>query len=59
MSVTRIVFILHPVQPNTAHNFNTSAVKRSIGFTISFHNYGEGPYKDLLQVKSSYYGFHI
>ena len=25
-------------------SISTSAVKRSIGFTISFHNHGEGPY---------------
>ena len=30
-------------------NFNTSAVKRSIGFTIRFHNHGEGPSRGLLR----------
>ena len=31
-----------------------SAVKRSIGFTISFHNHGEGPYLGLFLVESTY-----
>ena len=31
----------------------SSAVKRSIGFTIGFHNHGEGPY-GLLMVESAY-----
>ena len=32
----------------------TSAAKRSIGFTIGFHNHGEGPYWGLLLVESAY-----
>ena len=28
----------------TALQHSVSAVKRSIGFTIGFHNHGEGPY---------------
>ena len=32
----------------------SSAVKRSISFTIGFHNHGEGPYKGLLLVESAY-----
>ena len=31
-----------------------SAVKRSIGSTIGFHNYGEGPYQGLLLVERAY-----
>ena len=31
-----------------------SAVKRSIGSTIGFHNHGEGPYYGLLLVESAY-----
>ena len=34
-------------------NILFSAVKRSIGFTIGFHNHGEGPYKGLLLVESA------
>ena len=32
----------------------SSAVKRSIGFTIGFHNHREGPYWGLLLVESAY-----
>ena len=32
----------------------TCAVKRSIGFTIGFHNHGEGPYQGLVLVESAY-----
>ena len=42
----------------TAEKLRISAVKRSIGFTIGFHNHGEGPYLGLLLVESSYC-FHI
>ena len=33
---------------------SSSAVKRSIGVTIGFHNHGEGPYYGLLLVESAY-----
>ena len=33
---------------------NSSAVKRSIGSTIGFHNHGEGPNYGLLLVESAY-----
>ena len=33
---------------------STSAEKQSIGFTIGFHNHGQGPYKGLLLVESAY-----
>ena len=36
----------------TAEKLRISAVKRSIGFTIGFHNHGEGPYLGLLLVES-------
>ena len=35
-------------------DISTSAVKRSIGFTIGFHNHREGPYLVLLLVESAY-----
>ena len=34
-----------------------SAVKRSIGFTIGFHNHGDGPYYGLLLVESATFTF--
>ena len=33
--------------------------RRSIGFTIGFHNHREGPYQGLLLVESAYQRFHI
>ena len=33
---------------------NTSAANRSIGFTMGFHNHGEGPYYGLLLIESAY-----
>ena len=51
----RALVISDEVALKNAHGFDTnpthgtwvvlcSAVKRSIGFTIGFHNHGEGPY---------------